>query len=151
MSWLTCSYSRPVTPCSRTVVDTPRVPQDDVSGASLDLLPGAPSVQEPLQLMCFVVVRVLPFPAALGRLVLVRLKELVIQWQRPLEDHETAVVGAVLGEVHDALDAVLEAAVRRLVDVRPGGAPVALKLLFGEGQGDVDAVCSRSIPVRAGC
>jgi hypothetical protein len=73
--------------------------------------------------------------------VLVRLEKLVVERERALEDHEAAVVGAVVVQVHDALDAVLEAAVGGLVDVRPGGDAVGGLFFGGEGEGDVDAVC----------
>jgi hypothetical protein len=43
-------------------------------------------------------------------------------------------------QVHDALDAVLEAAIGRLIYVRPRVAAIAGELFCGEGEGDVDPV-----------
>jgi hypothetical protein len=131
-----------VTPGSGTVVDTPRVPEDDITRSGLDLLPGAAAVVEPLELaLGRKVVGIPPCPALLRHeLLLVSLKVLIVEREGALEDHETAVVGTVLGEVHDALDAVLEATVGGLVDVGPSGSTVALEVLGGKGEGNVHAI-----------
>jgi hypothetical protein len=76
-------------------MDTPRVPEDDVSWLGLDLDPLAAAVVEPRELLLGELVRVAPSPSSLGCLVLVLLKELGIERERAGEDHEAAVVGPV--------------------------------------------------------
>jgi hypothetical protein len=73
-------------------VDTPRVPEDDVSGLGLNL---AAAVVEPRELLLGELVRVAPGPSSLGSLGLVLLEELGIERERAGEHHETAVVGPV--------------------------------------------------------
>lgn len=119
-------------------MDTPAVPKDDVSGMSLNLLPLASSVVEPLHLLLVEVVAVPLGPAAFGRLVLVCLEELGVQRERSLENHQTTVVRSILVEVHDTLDAVLESSERALVHMWPW-LSVDIGVLV-EGEGDVDTV-----------
>jgi hypothetical protein len=76
-------------------VDTPRVPEDDVSGLGLNLDPLAAAVVEPRELLLGELVRVAPGPSSLGSLGLVLLEELGIERERAGEHHETAVVGPV--------------------------------------------------------
>jgi len=149
---LTSGYSWSVALGRRAVVDTSAVPQDHVPWTGFDLLPRTPSVQEPLDLALRVVVRVDPFPAALRCFVLVSLEELGVERERPFENHQAAIVGSVLvltldvlagrravtHQVHDTLDAVLEAPVGALVDMGPW---LSVDFgVFGERKGDVDSV-----------
>ena len=133
-------------------MDASTVPQDDIPRSCLDLLPFASSVVEPLELTFGVVIRVDPFPSSFRSFVLVCLEELGVERERPFENHQAAIVGSVLvltldvlagrravtHQVHDTLDAVLEAPVGALVDMGPW---LSVDFgVFGERKRDVDSV-----------
>ena len=115
-------------------MNSPGIPENEISWLSADLDLGAASLFEPLDLFWR---ESEPVGRAPGlSLCVMSLEEGLVECARPLQDDEPSVLGTVRGKIEDPLDALQSSAKRALVDVRP----CLYRLSIFRGEGQVDTI-----------